>query len=525
MSSETLSLIQQEVTAIREYLAQQEIRLQNIFASALCNASIDETASARLLTNIVESEKLKELQEALEKSKTAARAADGKIKLLQYQLAKSKAVPNCSTLSSSAIIINKVSFEEDKIQAASLDWLYHWMKMKPICQKIQLIQEVNETEQPNKDESKEKNVRNLELEISRCSDMGNMLDELGVLSESFVDTAQCENPVLYEIEAATVQETNLIQENSSPSIESDSIRETEDFIIPKAMCAKFFSPVSYGGSESVQSVTTMYEQDDICFSANSKACFAATNSCSVASKSLAASSSLVSFSCSLREYLEMKKRGSHSSQPTSPCSVTQLTTFFSTENSPNIATVEVAFPSSHCFPTKTIVLMDNIQMTDKCLISPHELKCIFQGFQAMSPSIVDTPEQKLIQQQTDDTISNLGNSRLTPAAFQYASQSHHSAIHNSVQKSSAKLEIQMRNTASSKKSVKSQASETKTISRLLDCGSSFISEKTDDSRDISCYTLNTEFDLLHNYQSSSYEMLRRRIVDVEQPLMSAKLVK
>lgn len=523
MSSETLVLIQQEVAAMREYFAQQEARLQNILTNAVSNTV--DTTSSNHLSIIAENDKLKELQEALEKSKTAARTADGKIKLLQYQLAKSKSTtPISSSSSSCATVVKKVSFEEDKIQAASQDWLHHWMKMKPICRDIQVIPEEQEIEQPGIDETNEEGVRNLEMEISRCSEMGNMLDELGVLSESFVDTTRCNDLVADDEEGETAQDTANAHEQSTPSIESKSIKKDEDFIIPIAMCAKFFSPISYSGSESIQTLTSKYDQEGICSSAHSTACSDASKpACSFASRTLGSSSSATSSTCSLREYLAMKNRRS-------PCSVT--CDVVSTETSPSVVRVDAVSSFSHFSSSKTIASEDNLALKNKSLVSPSELKCLFRGFQESSDSIIDSPEpHKVIQQQkvallqTIDTVSSLGHSRWTPDVFQYASQTHHSAIHNSVQKSSAMTRSQLRNTVSSKKTVKSQSSDTKTISRLLDFDSSFISENTDESRDISCHTLTTEFDLLHNYQSSSYEMLRRRIVDVEQPLMSAKMVK
>lgn len=483
MSVDFLTQIKEEVDALRSFFGQQEQRIQTIIEDAL-KANQTQGIPEEVPKGDDDS-KLQELKEALDRSKASARAADGKIKLLQYQLAKAKAQK--VTTETSALPSKKVTFEDEKDETASNvvghnDWLSHLMRMKVVCRELS---DAAPTETAIDNEMK----IDLELEISRCEEMGNMLDELGVLSESFVTRRSVINDIVHDDSDAESNETVTTAEDTQQHIiKSETPNKVEEDALPKSFHEKvfsFMSPVqslASSSNSSVATVTTKYDAE----TQSATTMVSQESQPEVVSIGAKGPASY----CSLRMYMEKIQNKSSSIQngASSPVSV--------------MCGEDLLSP-----PPVTI----GGESRKSSLISPTQMKQIFQGFQAAA-----TPRTM------DNSPSASTVSALTPATCH--KQLHHSDIVSPIAMSCY--------SAASKKTTRSEAaSSVKTFSRLIDCGSSFVTEHTEG--DLSCHTLTTEFGLMHDFRSIDPLELPslqkppavRYVVDVEQPLLNARFVR
>eukprot|EP01033_Poteriospumella_lacustris_P003847 gene3847-2731_t len=481
MSVDFLTQIKEEVDALRNFFGQQEQRIQTIIEDALKTNQTQGVPQEVPQGN--DESKLQELKEALDRSKASARAADGKIKLLQYQLAKAKAqkVP----IETSTQPSKKVTFEDEKDETATNamghnDWLSHLMRMKVVCRELS-------DAAPSTTTIDYEIKIDLEQEISRCEEMGNMLDELGVLSESFVTRQSAANDAGHDESDAESNETVTTAEHTQHMINAETPSKVEEDALPKSFHEKvfsFMSPVqslASSSNSSVATVTTKYDAETQ----------SATTMVSQESQPEAVSVGAkgpASY-CSLRMYME-KIQGKSSSVQNGASSP-----------------VSVMCGEDLLSPQPVTIGGESRKAS---LISPTQMKQIFQGFQAATPRTMDNSPSA-------STVS-----ALTPATCH--KQLHHSDVVSPIAMSCY--------SASSKKTARSEAaSSVKTFSRLIDCGSSFVTEHTEG--DLSCHTLTTEFGLMHDFRSIDPLELQslqkppavRYVVDVEQPLLNARFVR
>lgn len=421
--------LQLEFRRLRSYLESQEKKIEDLVAQT-CKSS--NTAES--------SDKVNELLELLNRSKVAAREADGRIKLLQYQLSKVKAAKQSSSNRKA------VSFAENKENAQEINYkvedatdsdnyyrLLHWMRFRDICTSISNFTFKEKPKDNERISDSINMVHSNESDVVQTSCLQELIEDFGVLNQSFLN----------------VSRTSASRSRGKP---------LETFM-PEALHQKIFNTSPSSSLSGISStcstastVTTKFDHTAMMTS------FKMDNYGHGDSREE---------SKSLRSYLALKKGCSKSFN--------------------SMSTSEP--------PTDSGKRSTNMSHNDS-LISPAQMKLIFKGFHqeveptiSASNTIVSTPQIQpsstpcFTSGSAHSEISSLGKSRMSFASSRRGCSSTHS-------------------------------SSMKTISRLIDCGS-FVTEGT--GEELSCHTLSTEFDLIHNLHN--YNMLRAKFINIEQPAM------